>query len=125
MVFLEGVVGNNVKRGCARNGQNYITFSLCVNTYFKELHDTTEAEHGGMTYIRVFVYDQGQINYLNRVKVRHGQRASIFGRLNSAKVAIKGAEIIQLNVIVRDITITKTVDDYVYTDDEVHSMDVE
>lgn len=106
IVLLEGVVGNDVKRGTAQNGKKYITFSLCINTYFKPLHDSTESEHT-MTYIRVFVYDQKQVEYLNRVDIRHGNRASIFGRLNSVKTDIKGKEIIQINVVVRDISISK------------------
>ncbi len=110
IVLLEGVVGNDVKRGVAANGKNYITFSVCINTYFQPLHDSTESEHP-MSYIRVFVYDQKQVEYLNRVNVRCGNRANIFGRLNSTKTEIKGKEIIQINVVVRDISITKVNDD--------------
>lgn len=106
IVLLEGVVGNDVKRGVASNGKKYITFSLCINTYFKPLHDSTESEHP-ISYIRVFIYDQKQVEYLNRVKIKQGNRASIFGRLNSTRNEIKGKEIIQINVIVRDISITK------------------
>ena len=114
IVLLEGVVGNDLKRGQAANGKKYITFSLCVNTYFKPLHDSTESEHS-MIYIRVFVYDQKQLSYLNKVEVRQGNRVSIFGRLNSKLCEIKGQRIIQINVIVRDITVTKTTADDVET----------
>lgn len=107
IVLLEGVVGNDVKRGVANNGRNYITFTLCINTYMKELHDSTEGAKP-FAYIRVFVFDEKQVKYLNRVKVHHGSRVSIFGRLNSTRSTIGSKDVIQINVVVRDINVTKT-----------------
>ena len=122
IVMLEGVVGNDLKRGTMSNGKSFITFSLCVNTYFKPLHDSTESEHP-MAYIRVFIFDQRMITYLNKCKVRHGQRASVFGRLSSSSKEINGKKIVQVNVVVRDITVSKTKDDYEYTEEELRAMD--
>lgn len=106
-VMLEGVVGNDLKYGVAINGQNYATFTICINPYFKDLHDSTESTKP-MTYIRLFVYDQRKVAYMRKVGTRQGNRVTVFGRLNSTRSEINGKEIIQNNVIVRDISVLKT-----------------
>ena len=118
IVILEGVVGRDLKHGTASNGKKYVTFSLCVNTFLRELHDDTESEHP-MAYIRVFVYNQRQLAYLDKVDLKCGNRVSIFGRLNSKVNEIKNKRIIQLNVVVRDITVSKR-----SADDDATSIDV-
>lgn len=109
-VILEGQVGNDLKYGVASNGMNYATFTLCVNPYFKDIHDSTESNQP-MTYIRLFVYDQKKVNYMKRLKIGRGNRVSVFARLNSARTEINGKDIIQNNVVVRDICLIKTKED--------------
>ena len=109
-VILEGQVGNDLKYGVASNGMNYATFTLCVNPYFKDIHDSTESNQP-MTYIRLFVYDQKKVNYMKRLKIGRGSRVSVFARLNSARTEINGKDIIQNNVVVRDICLIKTKED--------------
>lgn len=121
-VILEGVVGEGVKKGKTVEGRKYITFVLCIDTYFKPLHDSTESEHH-MTYIRLFCFDKNQVQYLERCKIRRGQRVSVFGRLQSSAHDIKGQHVIDVSVVVRDISVFKNSDDYVYTDEEVAAMD--
>lgn len=120
-VILEGIVGNDVQKGTSVNGNNFITFSLCIDTYYKPLHDSTESDHR-MVYIRVFFFDQRLITYLNKCKVRKGLRVSVFGRLNSTATDIKGKQIVQVNVVARDVSVFKTKDDYEYTAEEIESM---
>ncbi len=106
-VHLEGSIGDDIKWGNADNGNPYCTFTLIVDSYFKETRDPTERDHS-RTFIRVFVYGKPQLEYLKRVSVRQGNRASIFARLSSHKTEFGSKTIIQLNVVVRDITIIKT-----------------
>lgn len=106
-VHLEGSIGDDIKFGNADNGNPYCTFTLIVDSYFKETRDTTERDYS-RTFIRVFVYGKSQLEYLKRVGVKQGNRASIFARLSSHRTEFGSKSIIQLNVVVRDITIIKT-----------------
>jgi len=106
-VFLEGSIGDDIKWGTADNGNKYCTFTLIIDAFFKETKDPTERDHS-KTFVRVFVYGRQQLEYLQRVDVKQGNRASIFARLSSHKTEIASKNIIQLNVVVRDITIIKT-----------------
>jgi len=107
IVMLEGVIGDDYKYGKTQDGKEYATFSLCINSYMKEFADATERTHS-QTYIRIFVFDKKQVAYLQKVKARRGQRASVFGRLTSVKNEYKGNTFITNNVTCRDITIIKT-----------------
>lgn len=106
IVMLEGVIGDDYKYGKTQDGKEYATFSLCINSYMKEFADSTERTHS-QTYIRIFVFDKKQVDYLQKVKARRGQRASVFGRLTSVKNEYKGNTFITNNVTCRDVTIIK------------------
>lgn len=107
IVFLEGVLGDDFKYGRTVDGKEYATFSLCVNSFIKEISDQTERTHS-QNYIRTTVFDKKQVEYLRKVNARRGQRATIFGRISSFKTEYKGIEYIQLSIIVRDIGIIQT-----------------
>ena len=107
IVVLEGIIGDDFKYGKTQEGKEYATFSLSVNAYIKEISDSTERTHS-QTYVRIFVYDKKQLEYLRRVKANRGQRASVFGRLSSFKNEYRGITFMTNNVICRDITIIKT-----------------
>lgn len=107
IVFLEGLIGDDLKFGRAENGKAFATFSLCVNSFIKELSDTTERTHS-QQFIRTSVFDKKQLAYLERVGAHRGQRVAVFGRLTSFKTEYKGVEFIQVSVIVRDINIIQT-----------------
>lgn len=106
IVMLEGVIGDDYKYGKTQDGKEYATFSLCINSYMKDFADSTERTHS-QTYIRIFVFDKKQVAYLQKVKARRGQRASVFGRLTSVKNEYKGNTFITNNVTCRDVTIIK------------------
>jgi len=107
IVILEGIIGDDYKKGKTTKGKNYVTFTLCVNSMFKEMADSTERSHS-QSYLRIFVYDKRQLAYLEKVKARRGLRASIFGRITSYKNEMKGISFISNNIVCRDITIIKT-----------------
>lgn len=107
IVFLEGLLGDDFKFGKTEEGKEYATFSLCVNSFIKEISDKTERSHS-QNYIRTTVFDKKQIEYLRRVGAHRGQRASVFGRISSFKTEYKGIEFIQLSIVVRDIAIIQT-----------------
>lgn len=107
IVFLEGVLGDDFKYGLTEDGKEYATFSLCVNSFIKEISDQTERTHS-QNYIRTTVFDKKQVEYLRKVNAHRGQRATIFGRISSFKTEYKGIEYIQLSIIVRDIGIIQT-----------------
>jgi len=105
--MLEGRIGEDFKYGKSQNGKNFATFSLCINASNHEYKDEDEMNKP-TTFVRVFVFDKRQIEYLHKVKARSGYRASVFGRLNSSHTEHKGISIMSNNVIVRDIHIVKT-----------------
>lgn len=104
IVMLEGLIGDDFKFGRTSEGREMATFSLCVNAYMKDMADDTERTRS-QTYVRIFVYDRKQLEYMHRVDAHRGQRATVFGRLSSHKSEYKGVEYIQITVIVRDIGI--------------------
>lgn len=110
LVFLEGTIGEDYNKGKSDEGKPFVTFSLCIDGYYKEIADSTERNHY-KTYIRVFLYDKKQLDYLDRVGAHAGVRASVFGRLSSYRREYKGIGYIQNNVVCRDITIIKTKSD--------------
>lgn len=107
IVLLEGLIGDDAKFGRTQDGKDYYTFSLCVNSFIKEMADDTERTHS-QAFVRIFVYDKKQLEYLHRINVHRGQRASVFGRLSSFKTEYKGHSFITLNVICRDIDVVQT-----------------
>lgn len=107
IVQLEGIIGDDFRYGKTQNGKEYATFSLCINSFFKEMADATERTHS-QTYVRIFLYDRKQVEYLKRVNAHRGQRASIFGRLSSFKNEYKGITFMTNNVICRDVAIINT-----------------
>lgn len=107
IVVLEGLVGNDFKYGKTSEGKEYATFSLCINSFMKELSDSTERTHM-QAFIRIFVYDPKQVEYLHKVNAHRGQRASVFGRLTSHKNEFRGNTFMTVNVACRDIAIIKT-----------------
>ena len=107
IVFLEGLLGDDFKFGRTDEGKEYATFSLCVNSFIKEISDKTERSHS-QNFIRTTVFDKKQLEYLKRVDAHRGLRVSVFGRISSFKTEYKGIEFIQLSIIVRDISIIQT-----------------
>ena len=107
IVILEGVVGDDYKYKKTQEGKEYATFSLCINSFDKELADSTERTHS-QAYIRIHVYDKRLLEYLQKVDAHRGQRANVFGRLVSFRSEQKGISYIVNNVICRDISIIKT-----------------
>jgi len=106
IVLIEGIIGDDFKYGKTQDGKEFATFSLCVNTYTKDMSDATERTHS-QTYIRIFVYDKKKVAYLHKVNAHRGQRASIFGRISSFKTEYKGNYYMTNNVVCRDIGIIK------------------
>lgn len=107
IVFLEGQIGDDYKSGKTTDGKPYVTFTLCINSMTKDMSDLTERTHS-QSYIRIFAYDKKQLEYLERVKARRGNRVSVFGRITSYKNEYKGISFISNNIVCRDITIIKT-----------------
>ena len=107
IVILDGRIGDDYKIGKTQEGKRFVTFSLCINTVLKGMADTTERTHS-QYFIRIFVYDKHQMEYLQKVNAHRGDRASIFGRLSSCKNEIAGKVFITNSVICRDIHIVKT-----------------
>jgi len=106
IVLLEGIIGDDYKYGKTVDGKEFATFSLCINSFFKEMSDSTERTHS-QTFIRIFVYDKSRVEYLHRVNAHRGQRASVFGRIVSHRNEYKGNTYISNNVVCRDISILK------------------
>ena len=106
-VLLEGLVGTDAKFGKTQDGKEYFTFSLCINSHDKELGDSTERTHS-QTYVRIFLYDAKQIDYVKRVNIRGNNRVYVYGRLSSFKNEYRGNTFMTLNVICRDIGLIKT-----------------
>ena len=107
IVLLEGVIGDGAKFGKTTDGKEYYTFALCVNSFAKDMADSTERTHS-QVYIRTFVYAKRQLEYLHKVNVHRGQRVSIFGRLSSFRNEYKGNSYITFSVVCRDINVIKT-----------------
>ena len=107
IVFLEGLLGDDYKYGKTSDGKEYATFSLCVNSFIKEISDKTERSHS-QNFIRTTVFDKKQLEYLRKVGAHRGQRVSIFGRISSFKTEYKGIDYIQLSIVVRDIAVIQT-----------------
>lgn len=107
IVLLEGLIGDDAKFGRTQEGKEYFTFSLCINSYIKEIADDTERTHS-QTYVRIFCYDKKHLAYLRKINAHRGQRASVFGRLSSFKNEYRGNSFMTLNVICRDITVIQT-----------------
>jgi len=107
IVMLEGVVGTDAKFGKTQDGKEYFTFSLCINSYDKEMADSTERTHS-QTYVRIFLYDRKQLDYVKRVNIHGNSRVYVYGRLSSFKNEYRGNTFMTLNVICRDIGLIKT-----------------
>lgn len=107
IVLLEGLIGDDFKYGKTQDAKEYATFSLCINSFIKDLADSSERTHS-QTYIRIFVFDKRLVEYLHKVHAKRGQRASVFGRLTSVKNEYKGNSFITNNVTCRDVKIIKT-----------------
>lgn len=107
IVLLSGVIGDDCKYGKTQEGKEYFTFSLCINSFIKEIADKTERTHS-QAFIRIFCYDSRQLEYLKKVNAHRGQRANVFGRLISFKSELKGNTFVANNVVCRDIEIVQT-----------------
>lgn len=106
-VHLCGIIGEDYKYGKTQNGSEYATFSLCLNSYDKEEADSTERKHP-QVFIRIFVYDKRQVEYLKRMKAHQGMRLYVNGRLSSLKNEYKGVSFMTNNVVCRDLGIIQT-----------------
>ena len=107
IVWLEGLLGDDFKYGRTEDGKEYATFSLCVNSFIKEISDKTERTHS-QNFIRTTVFDKKLIAYLRKVDAHRGMRVSVFGRLSSFKSEYRGIDFIQLSIVVRDIAVIQT-----------------
>lgn len=107
IVIIEGIVGTDAKFGKTTDGKEYFTCSLSINSFFKDMADSTERSRS-QTYIRVFSYDKAQVEYLHKMNVRPNQRMSVFGRLSSFMNEHRGNKFLTNSVVCRDIEIIKT-----------------
>lgn len=106
-VFLEGLI-DSFKYDVAEGGREYATFSLSINATYREMSDGFEDRSNAQNWIRIFVYNKRILEYLKRVGAHSGQRASLFGRLNSFKNEYKGITFMSNSVLCRDINIITT-----------------
>lgn len=106
IVVLDGIIGDDLKWGKSQNAKEFMTCTLCINSFMKEFADGTERSNSQM-YIRIFVYDKKLVDYLRAVEVHRGQRASVFGRIISYRNEYKGNSFITNSVVCRDIEIIK------------------
>ena len=106
-VHLCGVIGDDFKYGRTSEGVEFATFSLCINSYEKEYDSLSERTHS-QVYVRIFVNDKRQIEYLRNVNAGRGQRLFIYGMLTSYRNEYKGISFITLSVVSRDLGIIKT-----------------
>lgn len=110
IVILEGVVGDDLKWSKTQDGKEFATFSLCIDSYIKEFADLTERSHS-QTFVRINVFDKRYVEYLRKIKIHTGTRASVFGRLTSSRTEYKGISLMQTHVVCRSIEIIKTSSD--------------
>lgn len=110
LCLFVGQIGADLKFSKCSNGKGMATFSLCVNSFIKELADATERTNS-QTYIRILCFDKKQIEYLKNVHAKQGQRAFIVGRLSSFKNEHRGITFMTNNVVCRSIMILKTSDE--------------
>lgn len=108
IVFLQGKIGNDLQYKKTSEGAQFATFSVVVNSFAKEIKDSTERRTE--TYIRVMCFDKYIVDYLQRVNAKQGNKVSILARLNSHKSEYKGISFIQNDVIARDVVVVKVKD---------------
>lgn len=106
-VILEGQVGDDLSYGKTQDGKDYSTFSLIINGYSKDYHDSSERQHG-FTMIRIMVFESRLVDRMRDLKVRTGTRVGVFARLNSHRTEYRGISYIQNDVVVRDLTVVRT-----------------
>ena len=109
IVMLQGRVGNDLQFKKTSEGATFATFTTIINSYSKDLKDSTE--HRSETYIRVMCFDKRIVEYLQKVGVKQGNRVNILARLNSHKSEYKGVEFMQNDVIARDVVVVKIKED--------------
>lgn len=109
VVLLQGKIGNDYKYLKTKRGSEFATFTLCLEAFDKEERDKTENRN--TVYIRIMVFDDLLVQYLHKVGARSGNKASIYGRVNSHRVTSKNVTFVQNDIIVRDIHIVKTQSD--------------
>lgn len=106
-VMLEGHIGNDLSYGKTQDGKEFATFSLCIDGYSKDYHDTSERKHG-FVMVRIMVFEKRLVDRMHELKVRTGTRLSVFARLNSHRTEYKGISYIQNDVVVRDMSVIRT-----------------
>lgn len=107
-VMLQGKIGNDLQYRKTKDGANFATFSIVINSYNKELKDKTEQRNE--TYIRIMAFDNRIVEYMQRVNAKQGNRVNVVARLNSHKSEYKGVAIVQNDVVARDVTVIKAKD---------------
>ena len=108
IVFLQGKIGNDLQYKKTSEGAQFATFSVVVNSFSKDIKDSTERRTE--TYIRVMCFDKYIVEYLQRVNAKQGNKVSVLARLNSHKSEYKGISFIQNDVIARDVIVVKVKD---------------
>ena len=109
VVFLEGRISDDYKQMRTKEGRIFITFTLIVRSFDKDLSDNTERKID--IYIRIMVFDNKLIKYLERVGAKNGNWVSIMGRVNTYQREIDDKYYSFLDVVVRDINVLKTIKD--------------
>ena len=110
IVLLEGIIGDDFKFAKTVDGNDYSTFTICMNNVTRATRELMSDNDRtfSQSMIRIFVYDKKLVEYLRNVEAHIGCRASIFGKLSSTKNEYKGITYMSNYVVCKDVTIVKT-----------------
>lgn len=105
--MLEGRISSTIKRAKTKESKEYLKFMLAINSYSKDVHDSSEQRNDIL--LPLLVFDKRIVTYLEHVGARCGNRVSILARLNSYKDEDEKGNIIHHTcIIARDIQVLKT-----------------
>ena len=102
--IIVGRVGTNVKFKKAKSGSDYISFSLEI-----EAKSTArEYDYNHYQIINVTCFKKPVIDYLQRIKIKQGNTAIIFGFYSSTMDEVKGQRIAITRIVAHEVYIVKT-----------------